>query len=383
MTGGLAPIYSLAANFQVAQSKQALQTIDKFRDAAKLFEESLNGLKQLLLRVQPLTILCVLADQNLTSFSDVDFPEFQQTHKLSQGHIELLQALISQDALVLAGVLPPLFSDYALATSLLTDIFLAFPLKRLKNGSLPTPKEEVEESIRLHTQGVRNIGYPQQILSMVKGIFGPINNECIRSSKGISFIALADWLFALESLIERRIDAHAQFIFRIASARNKTKILHELKRLYPKHAKSLKKFMRSWSAEKVKTSTCLQSLLESPTVHKLSLDDLVACYPQTIDPPKLAEIADLLSIKPGDETITKTVDHLFMNNPVARRPLLKVEDGWVCPIPNLLIGGCLTVMEGLAEHYGLKKLRKNSVANFSNERQPKYLLQHSRPELSC
>lgn len=349
-------IYQEAARHLLKAIEKAEKDKEKFQNPSEVFDDALETLKSLCSTVHNFNLLCILCSNFLTTTNLANYSELRAAPRLTQGHLEVLQAMM-----ILwknPGDLPHNPSQYEIAISALEEIFIAFPLKRKVEAKQAL---SVEESMRMHTQSIRNMGYPQQLKRITTEIFRPIDSRS-EDLAGYRFSEVVEWLFAIEASIENRLSEHFQKFLPVLIARTKKEAIDAATELYP--GQNLDSFLQSLPLIAIKYSIQKHRELQLLDCYSLAISDLLACYPASIDKQRIAELANKISLAVGE--IDKPINFLFMDNPIRKKPLIKLsERKWCCPIPNLLIGECLPILEAISsEPKALKQAVEKQRSTF-------------------
>ncbi len=336
----------------LAENAQALSPL--FKDPEKIFNQSLEAIFEVLDNCDNRSLLCILSETYLTTFGHVKQPEFEQTQALSQGHIEFLQFLIAKRGNNIPVGLPPTEEAIDILISSLYAISMAFFLRRIKEKGCPDPKDNVIESVRMHRQSVRNVGYPQQIRRIATEVLKPIDSQ-FEQHVGVKGTTLVQFLFSVESLIESRIREHVEKICPVLQAENLEEIYSELDLLFPET--KAKVSLAGYTLDEIRSFIYQHSLWFNYPQFTMSLADMKPLVSASVSDERLVALLDSLSANLNGLTDAIAVDEAFLNNPVLEKPFLKLgENEWLCPIPGLLAGQTLNICEKLIEDS--KKLKE-------------------------
>src|SRR5215213_5906641 len=152
--------------------------------ASHQFEGAFADLQERLLQFEPLSLLATLSLYQLTAPPGRRTPRIGR-EPLHQHHVELLQALILRHR---RDNFPwmPTFPDLAAFADLADLTSRMFFVRRIAPADSPPDGErrQIQESIRLQTQAVRNWGYPHQMWRIVADLFAPLNDR-IETETGV------------------------------------------------------------------------------------------------------------------------------------------------------------------------------------------------------
>jgi hypothetical protein len=180
-------------------------------DYQKRYEESFERLRQEILRFDPLMLLSCFSLYSQFRAPGRD-PEVTQTSPILQHHVEMLQALIltsEPGAYEDRPLNPPSYEEIA---DLVLEAARGFHVRRLAELDASMPEQQVRRiralnEMRVHTQAVRNWGYPHQVKEVVTQLFDPLNEE-IEIATGIRIDRLLEMCFKIVRLIETKPAEH-------------------------------------------------------------------------------------------------------------------------------------------------------------------------------
>ena len=324
-------------------------------EAGRRFDEDFAAVQRGLLAYEPLSLLAHLSFYALTAESDARRPP-RGFPDVRQHHAELLQALaLRHDRSAFAWM--PSFPDLVPFLERLDRAALAFSLRR----AAPQPTDEgqrrlwVQEQMRVHTQAVRNWGYPDQTWRIVAELFAPLDDD-IEAAAGVRVGHLVAMLRNLLAEVGRRVRRHFERLRPVVEARTARAALDAHLRAYPDPvgtADDLEAVFaalgHSPSLAELKEFLLADLNLRLPEVYALGPGDFAAAYPAAVDPERLAAVVAAWSLSFGD-LADGDPEHLFLGNPVWRRPFVRLEDGRsFLPVFGLLQSFCLELAESLVE----------------------------------
>jgi hypothetical protein len=336
-----------------AEADDLLVTVGDEYD--KKFRESFEQLQHRLLAVEPVLLLSSFAFYALFTPPDHD-PELTQDEPLLQHHVELLQGLIlrhAKDAFDTKPVVRP--QDFQAIRDLVYATSQAFNMRRFADIRRVTTKEDrhrlrAVEQIRVHTQVVRNWGYPHQIKHIAAAIFAPHDDE-IERRIGVRMEYLVEMGFNLVDLVERRINEHRNALRPMLRAKKLTDVVEQYYRAFPSLKDTPEELTNYLKKHKATLSNAKELLFSHsslwlPQKFTFTLDDFISAYPGEVSPQTMLRVLDGWAISFG-EIADQDPEHLFMANPIWRRPIIKTRDdgSYFMPIPVLFISFCLDLME--------------------------------------
>lgn len=342
--------------------RERLTLMKEFGQTAETqYHAALQDLHAGIIQTNPIVVLCSLSHAFLMSHEGRD-NEWNQEDPILQHHLELLQSLILKHS----------WAEYKLERtdpepiiSLLKDVSWHNIQRRARdldpNATESSLKSRlVKEDVRIHTQAVRNWGYPQHILDVTKRLLLPLDDK-FAAHHGVNTTACVDFLFDVVKEIEQRASLLMNALIRCYREKNKRKMFESYSEVF------------SFDPNLDYTS----KLIDNPSV---SLKDfrnhLFVCYDRLIaivyrvtahqladlritegDQAKLLLIVKQWSIPFGGITVSD--DHLFMGSPIRTKPFIEVkerdgESSFLLPLPGLLISFCLQMIEQLLTTDDLK-----------------------------
>lgn len=327
----------------------------KGEEFGQIFEDSFRKLQEQILCVEPLHLLSSLSFYNLTSLAKKT-ERIGGEKPIHQHAIELVQALVLQHAREDFTFNPKIAFDSQVLRDLIRKAPETFQTRRLTQldptmSSGDRVRLKILEFIRMHTQVIRNWGYPQQITRIVKDLFAPLEAE-IEQWRGVRVSYLIDTFIKVARVIASRINSHNDLVRPALRARS---INSAVKKYYqsftdleggPENFLAIAKEHRL-TLERVKYLLMSHSGLRLANIYTLSLDDFLKNYPVSVEPGALRQVLDAWSLSLGG-LAGRNPEHFFLQNPIWRQPLIKLkEDEYFWPITGVFISFCLELMEDL------------------------------------
>ncbi len=273
---------------------------------------------------------------------------------IEQHHIELLQALVLTLPLKdwgqgpsHAGVMQHVFD----IVPKLANTF--FQMRLLEKEEEPDLEKRaissLQESIRLHTQAVRNWGYYSEVIRLSRELYSPLDGK-FAATLGFTATDVIDIAENLVSEVERRSGEHITRLRKILHGKNPKKLVH----LYFKHMTDQRGTPEELMAI-IPPGTTRESMLGWIMSHTdLRHLDLMSFTAEEVaelagKPKDVAEsILSALSLMPG-ELVGKDVQHLFLANPVWAKPGLNLIGGFLFVAPQSIFSHINEIMRDLAE----------------------------------
>jgi hypothetical protein len=319
--------------------------------ARREFDTDVTSFERLLQGTDPRLLLAYLSFYRLTT-SERRIRAHEPETEFSQHHVELVQAFCLRQPLETFEHAPPDGEALANVSDAVQSLVSASVLRRLpvsaEDGSFA---ERQLEFVRLHTLGVRNWGQPFQVERLFEGLFAPLEAD-IRSSLGVSISALTKMAFAALALVEGRISDHLKLfrpVLRAASLEIAAKKLLEAKpMLRPLEARLSSLVCRAGSGDMDDDPMWLLPYTEPYLydIYSFTLDELVALYPEAVEPSSLKAVLDSWSFQFGDLGDSEP-EQIFLANPIWTAPLIRLPDRYLWPIVPLFQSFAFELVEKL------------------------------------
>jgi hypothetical protein len=325
----------------------------KGEEFGQIFEDSFKQLQEQLLCVEPRLLLSSLSFYNLTSFGKQS-KRIDGEKSIHQHAIELVQALLLQHRQEDFTFNPKVAFDSQTLGDLIRKAPEAFQWRRLAQldpemAAAGRLRLRVLEYMRMHTQVIRNWGYPQQIVRIVKDLFAPLEAE-IEQWRGVRISYLIDTFLKVGRLVANRINSHNDLVRPCLRARSINSAVKKYYQSFTDLEGGPEKFLaianeHRLSLERVKYLLMGHSGLRFASIYTLRFDDFLNNYPASIEPGALRRVFDAWSLSFGD-LAGRNPEHFFLDNPIWRQPLIKLkEDEYFWPITGVFISFCLELME--------------------------------------
>lgn len=213
-------------------------------------------------------------------------------------------------------------------------------------------KIRTREHVRLHTELVRNWGYPEHVKSILRELYG--NFELGPEFNISALISLFEYLMYE---MEERLNSYIQQMRRTFSSSSRKRMVYTYHKEFGLDDSSANKFwemMKTQKASREKVTSILlsHSGLILPDIYTFTLDEIS----KSISIPKkpLAEVIKELSYKEGD-LVDANVNHFHLNNPIWKKPIIAIDSNTIfCPIPMVFFGQSIPLIENLLVQNSIK-----------------------------
>lgn len=367
--------------------------IDYAKAQPRVFQDTAAEIEEILREVDPLQILAVTACYGLQGFVSDDGvvqPGPFAKNSFSQHHLELCQAIALRLAPeqtgknhIAAQALEPLVQA-------LGNMANAFSMQRLVQLENPKSDEDhlllqIQESLRLHTQFVRNWGSFAQVVDHSKRLYSGLD-DVFQTALGVSATDLIELFYSFIKLLEDKHSTRIDMLAKVFDKRlDRDQMIAKYFELNPHLSGSADEF-----TEQLPDGVSRDNIVALIFNHSdLLLRDLYTFTSN--DAANLAgakanawkNILDLLSCAQGDFADRK-LDHLLLDNPVWTRPLIRLGEGcYFIAIPQAFFSHIHRIMAHLASEIAAKKTLENCRADFLEAELERLLLRalpHARIE---
>lgn len=331
-----------AALLQLAEKK-----IEQFPD---LLAQALNCLR----KCNPIHTLSILSSYGLQiGASEEGVSDQSMMPALQQYHVELLQALAMTLPLSQWGAEPPRPPEIQEISDALAELGDSFHQRRYK--AIEGERDEqarvvlaLQERLRVHTQIVRNWGYFSDVVKISTDLYAPLDADFQKCFffKATELIAVAK---CMTDIIERRSTKRFQRLKRVFRE-------HEIKRMIRAYYKEfvpegdVEEFINQYA-----TTTSYDAMKGLLLSHAdLNLPDVFTFEPKEISDETGIEVNAVvlvlrsLSIDPG-ELANENREHIFLNNPVWRRPVMDMREKFLCVMPQAILSHIHDIMRAHVE----------------------------------
>jgi hypothetical protein len=363
--------------FEGMTEAERLAAIQKFARAhAENFTASLKRLGELCRQFNFFQLLAHFAyyDQIVLD-SETDDDAYAP---VEQNAAELLQALLLQipesDLQRRLNERPP--PEVLLEINkLLGAIVTSFSFKRFESsGARDKHAGLISEMMRTHTASVRNEGFASQVRRTMTEIVAPLDRE-FQQKRGLKLTSVATMLWNVAGLVEMRINEDFAARQAVLGCKKPADIIKAFLKLHFSDEEQSAAFRRDLEDAHLSIRD-LRGYLITMWDHRnyslfwLSVDDLVAAYPEPIERSVIEQLMTLWTIGLG-ELAEDDAEHFFLDNPVWSRPFIRFgPDHLLLPIPALvqsfgrqLIERVLQTEDQLWEKY-LSRVRPKYLEQF-------------------
>lgn len=327
--------------------------IDKFKEEflkknKEDYELSLKETQIILEKFNILDVLCHFSFYFLSSPPGVNME--MEGIEILQFHVELLQALGLHLSPRSAELKPFLGKDAEEIKELIIKMSNSFIYKRLFDFEDDESKINafgILENFRIQNMTIRNWGYKEQVINVMKELFTPMDN-IILEELDLSLINVLEMVILLIEKFEDKLNKKIKIMAEIRNAPDKSDMIKKITNHYPFFSKEdLFKIENEFEndelfAHYLNFILCDQLIKD---IYTFSLEDCINLYPGNIGEKSLQDILDKWSIELGGLK-DFNLEYIFFGNPIWSKPLIKIDDQRYCwPIPGTFISFCIELME--------------------------------------
>jgi hypothetical protein len=292
--------------------------------------------------------------------------------QFTQAHVELVQALFLTIPASDLVTNPPEASSIQSLFDTLPKLGESFSLQRMVIMEKERSPEQkaitlIQELLRLHTQSVRNWGYFDKVLRIVLDLYKPLDKTFV-DHIGVSATGIVDTFLLLvrssEKAVHFRIDALGQ----VWSEKNIRGAIRKYYQLNPHFADSPTDMIeiverKRLTLDQVRFLILAHSDFLLPDVFTFSVETIANTL--NIRKENLEEVFSRLSLSFGD-LASRPLEHVFLNNPVWQKPLIKLSSGqYFCALPQLFFSFIRPILDELiADHQIVQRTCEERRAEF-------------------
>lgn len=320
------------------------------------FPAQLRELVSLIQSVDGLQAIALLAQYGLMGSiaEDGRIRPGYKGEEFNQAHVELTQAIALQTAD--AAKLPPTPDQMQKLFDLLPEIGRAYSRRRMIGLKEERTQDEkalglMQEHLRLHTQTVRNWGYFDRVIRIVRDLCAPLDS-LLRNSIGVSGSELIGFFEYLVREKEDRINARRALMRKVFDQKTPTAMIRTYGDLaHPNGGvDGAIQMIEQMGLGTEEVKAMVLNHLDLSLAHDLFIDVEQGAKAIGVQEGSLRAALDRLSLSFGDLKDTDT-EWFFLDNPVWERPLIKCRgDRYFCALPQAFFSFVFPIFDRLIAH---------------------------------
>ncbi|MCA9139839.1 MAG: hypothetical protein KDB00_23865 [Planctomycetales bacterium] len=324
--------------------------------ATQKFVDSMKELRSSILSTDPAQLLSAAALYTLYQGAGTG-SDYTKEGPYTQAIVELLQSVCLMYPQDLYEPWPAFHESMFNALDLCKECSQSFAMMRM--SSLADADEDerrallTAEEARMHTQVMRNWGYPQHMRRIVRELLTPLEQD-FKNAVGIgpvSYLKLTDRISNLTSDRIMRWRDLTRPLFRKQNLRKTVSTFLQLTGKSDEHLDEMYREIQSKpgppQAKQFRLISYFHQFL--PRCFTFTLEELAGILPDSIKLEKLRTTLDSLAFEFGD-LASEDPEHLVMQSKIRTRPLIKLqEDQYFVPVQGLLNSFLMDVVESWAK----------------------------------
>jgi len=335
------------------------------KHARELYSTELSSLNRTLRTYDPLQLLSMLSMYGLT-VGITKQNEFRRPSVtgFNQSQVELLSALMLRLDIAKLGK-QPVTPDVVQSTfDSLASLPTAFAFSRMgneKRDNTPGSMRLLQEQIRSHTQTVRNWGYASQVQSISHELYSFFDKQLL-AQKGFGANQIFAVFNSLSDLLIMKVNARHEFLSDLFQSESKEKMVYKYHELTGHSRDEACEFLNKLPVSDMSN----QHLFLMLWAHY----DLTVRNVCTFKISKIAELSgvehDVVNAVCEQFSYTRgglaefPEEHLFLGNPVWKKPLIQLKKGdvYFCPSPHSFFSFVFPALDSLIEPINKRSLHE-------------------------
>ena len=337
-------------------------SVDEARKAVAAFPGHIEAILAVFREAYPPHVIATIACWGMSQPAG---PDMVSTKGLIEGieqhHIELLQALLLTLERWEWGREPASNQQIQAAIDAVNALATAFHRRRMiQLEDLGDDLDRLvsiglQERMRDHTQMVRNWGYYDDMVRIVRALHAPLD-AAFAAHHGYSASDLVDIAEALVALHQERLGGRFVLLKDIFRGRTRKAIVHDFFARYEGVRSDPDAFLASLPKRMPlrHLSTMLLSYADRWLVMEMRVDPGVIAERLGKPVALVAKVFAALGLCPG-ALREHEKEHLFLSNPVWLKPAVRVDDDFLFFAPQSLVSFLPAILRTLAAEAGLTK----------------------------
>lgn len=327
------------------------------------YKTSLSDLQEIAKKQDPLSLLSILtAYATMSSIKDDGTTKSFLGEEIGQPQVELMQAICLSVPWEQNHHCPPTPQNVEIIFETLKDISLSFSYKRLADIDLNWNDEErsirqLQEFIRGRTQIVRNWGYYNQVISILKEIFTPLDNLYVQNME-FSASNVLDFFTVMVKTVEEKMNERNIKLAELYATKDACELVYKYHEWRGLEKSKADEFITRLEVNERDIKEVFAMVLshadiclnENYTFNKQLFSDALE-----LDDTVIEKLFETFSYEFGDLQ-EENPDHIFLANPIWKKPIIRISDNEIfCPIPQVFFSFAHRALDAL--------LRSNDEVN--------------------
>jgi len=336
--------------------------------------ESFDKIEKILRVYDPIKLLAIVSGYGLTVVAgDKGVQSKEDKDGINQSDVELLQALSLQlpadkygQRLVTPDVVEIVWDS-------LIELSKAFQLSRLNSELLgETDKNiavnQIQEMMRSNTQGVRNWGYYSQVKSIAKEIYSHFD-PIVEARYGFTPSDIIEVFSFMLNSVEQSLTSRCNILKELKSIKRTDDLIlryHKLTGLGEEETSNLSDSfdVRKYSVEDVFIMLLSHYDLKMAENYYFNVSDIANSV--GIENDSAQSLLDYFSYSVGD-LLDFNKEYFFLDNPIWNKPIVKINDRYFCPMPQLFFSFVLTSLDSITESIDKQQLHARRAIYLENK----------------
>lgn len=327
------------------------------KHAGEEFPVQLDKLEKLLLTYNPLIILGTFSFCNLC-YLPKEGHEINASAPIliGQPHVELVQALILCHYEQEFQCKPITIPEFQELSDLVGYVVCLHRVKDMPDYDIGLSDEEIgklhfRSMLKDHTELVRNWGYFEQVVRVVKKLFEPLEDD-IEKELGIRIYWVIEMFVRQYKAIEQRLQKHSDKLQSVMRQKTVEAAVETFRTEFNDTGLQAEKFKAllenpGWTFEHMQLMLLHRANHFVWEVFTFDLAEFIGSFPSTADTSKIEQLLSQLAFYPGDLRACKR-EHLFLDNSIWIKPIMWATPKVLfLPIPGLFQSFCFEMMEAL------------------------------------
>jgi hypothetical protein len=339
--------------------------VEYAKTSASDFKTHLDAVVEILCKVEPLQAIASLATYGLFSSVGKDGersrPKWQQ--RFGQSHVELVQALLLTIPATNLKINPPHPTDIQKLMDVLPELSESFAHRRMVIMEQERSEQQkaiiaFQESLRLHTQNVRNWGYFDDVVRISSELYAPLDEDFEKAIGIKATKILAAFLFMLRTT-EQRINTKMKILAGACSQKNigdMVRKYYELSDFKSEKPEKMIEYVNQQGLDYDQVKYLIISHIEYALSDAFIFSSSTVASDLSVSDKAVSSLFGELSLLFGDLKSTD-LEYLFLDNPVWTKPLIRIDESeFFCPIPQAFFSFVRPAMDALINRHPAVKL---------------------------